>query len=281
MMIGFAGPSDAGNVVHMGMMSGKAQLEEARRQSELQCRELDDGERAEIARRRAASQDRWREESVEAERRAKASGELSAVLARRRERSRNADDSVGQQRTQEEAPTPVGASVSAATTPATARRRGTSRPRADADVRGSTAPQKSAGPSNELQAALARRRAGMEEADVSNVASPCRRPGQRSAAQGLEPSEAPHAEAAPEVGLAAAGPPPGEEPLASEKRLPPETTTTADGAQPQEQQKEQQQSLPSPRRSLDDDTCPGSKVVEEGLEDELHLTSKAQCCSVQ
>lgn len=85
-MIQPLGPADGGEVMSMRMLSGKAQLEEARRQASLQTCKLTSEEKAEIQRRRSVSSERRR--SVELLQ-ATASGrdELQAKLARRREAS--------------------------------------------------------------------------------------------------------------------------------------------------------------------------------------------------
>lgn len=87
-MIQMSGSVDSGEIVHVGMVCGADQMEQAKKLAELQTQDLRDEEKRAISRRRAASADRRRTASVDAERQARASGELQAVLARRRAESR-------------------------------------------------------------------------------------------------------------------------------------------------------------------------------------------------
>jgi len=83
-MIQAAGSWDDGEIVAVRMSSGRAQEEESRRLAALGARELENGEKHEIQRRRADSIERRRSSSLEAERRKKGGDELAAKLAKRR-----------------------------------------------------------------------------------------------------------------------------------------------------------------------------------------------------
>lgn len=79
-----AGVCDSGDVVSIGMVCGKAQLPEARRQAELQECALCDAERDAIQHRRADAAERERSQSIESERRAIDEAELHVKSACRR-----------------------------------------------------------------------------------------------------------------------------------------------------------------------------------------------------
>mmetsp|Transcript_96465 Transcript_96465/g.241926 ORF Transcript_96465/g.241926 Transcript_96465/m.241926 type:complete len:477 (+) Transcript_96465:78-1508(+) len=223
-MIGFAGPVDAGQVVHVGMLHGQTQLEEARRLADLQARSLGDKEKADIRKRRAASVERYRAASAQADRRAKAGGELQAALARRRACSRGSESesaatSASESRQSEssdnaasvlERAFAVRRSSAFASNPAAAATEASavaaapkvesqlvatapvaSAPRAATMARsvgsGRSGPVKVIAPGGELQAALARRRAAIRSTGDDASCGSARSSGSSTTAPGKDP----------------------------------------------------------------------------------------------
>lgn len=165
-MIQFAGDVDSGTNVSMGMVHGKIQLEERRRQAALQTRSLDEREREDIQRRRTRSSERFNEASKEAETRVDAASELQAKLARRRAASEGLlESNESTHGSSASAIGPRGSTHGNSAVLASGSQRTRSVPRLPKKAE---AMEERSGATNELHAVLARRRAASGETDATS-----------------------------------------------------------------------------------------------------------------